>query len=160
MFQWISLKPGAVRKTHYLPNPTGIVALEHIAFILAVIFYYISLVSASINDTHHYEELRYMADIKFKCLETETPASYVKRLSRLMHSAYANEHILSGPLRFWEYNPSGILDVVARLSPEKTKVFLCSKTFKDEGSLVWSKEKWYGTEFTRKSLTLEDIPVS
>lgn len=133
--------------------------------VLSVIFHYLTMVLPRvINERHHFDEVRRVAQLKFDYAEPYAPDTFAKSLAQAMNNSYLQRsHIVSHGVREWELDKSAVQDVLECLVPQRASVFVAARNFKGiEAELDderWETEPWYGAEFQRGELAVNALPV-
>jgi len=123
--------------------------LDHVDDVVEVVFAYLSLLKESGVQQWIHDETATVADCSFRFLSKRNPVDYTCSLASAMQ-IYAPEHVLSGPYRVYEYDPSQIENFLTFLTPENMLMSVTSKKFEGQ---TQSKELWYGTDYS-----VEDLP--
>ncbi|CAG8640586.1 6728_t:CDS:10, partial [Acaulospora colombiana] len=115
---------------------------------------------------HHFEEIQRMSEINFLYTSKYNPDAYAKMLSQVMNDDIGREHILSGGVFDWKFDPLNIEHLISCLTPQQSRIFVAAKNFNVlQLSGSWEKERWYGTKFlqqefspaTLKKLSSEEV---
>jgi len=90
-----------------------------------------------------YDEAAALADMAWRFKERDDPMSLAISVSGAMH-VLPDEHILSAPRLFFDYDESIIRDFLALLTPATAVVLFVDKSVEGTTNAV---EKWYGTPY-------------
>lgn len=120
-------------------TPEGVLAKEQI---VSLLFNVIDQLRSRGLNQWRYEELKQLADMNFRFLEKEPPATTVSRLSALMKT-YAAEDILRGDYIYKDYNQKLIEKSLDYLTPNKLLLVLSAPNVK-----AFRVSSYYATPFS------------
>jgi insulysin len=126
--------------------------LQHQNDIVDIIFSYLTLLKEHGVQRWIYDETATVASCSFQFLSKRNPIDYTCSLANALQ-IYPPEHVLSGPYKIYDYDPTLIQDFLSKyFTPQNMIVFVTSKTF--EGQTT-EKERWYGTEYNIQKISQE-----
>lgn len=112
-------------------------------------FEYIALLRETEPQEWIFEEQKGMAEVNFRFKEKTQPFRFTSMLSALMHKPLPREWLLSGYSLPRRFDPKLIKEGLEYLRPDNFFMTIVSRDFPG----TWeSKEKWYGTEYTRQPI--------
>jgi insulysin len=98
-----------------------------------------------------HDEVKMLADIKFRFKETGSVSSLASRLSGTLHRPFPPELVLKGSSAILEWAPDNVFTCLNALNQE-VQVTLCATQFPNL-TAPFKKERWYATEYA-----VEDLP--
>jgi insulysin len=128
---------------------------EHWRDVIVVVYNYITVLKSSSFKPYIAEEIRQLADIRFRYKEKKRPDKYATELSELLQRPYPRERVLSAASLVWSHDAEAVRHLLDGFGPRTGRIMVMgrdmAKLTQDSG---WEKEKWYGTEY--KVQRLED----
>ncbi|KAK8776827.1 hypothetical protein V5799_029833 [Amblyomma americanum] len=118
-----------------------LMATEHTDDIVQLVFQYLSMLRNEGPQKWIFQELQELWRVAFRFKGKDTPQSYVRDLSGMLHYLPFQD-VLAGPYIIDEYRPDLIKDLLGYLRPENVRVAVVAKHFTGQTDSV---EKWYGT---------------
>ncbi|XP_077499143.1 insulin degrading metalloproteinase isoform X1 [Amblyomma americanum] len=115
--------------------------MEHTDDIVQLVFQYLSMLRNEGPQKWIFQELQELWRVAFRFKGKDTPQSYVRDLSGMLHYLPFQD-VLAGPYIIDEYRPDLIKDLLGYLRPENVRVAVVAKHFTGQTDSV---EKWYGT---------------
>ncbi|MFH4976237.1 hypothetical protein AB6A40_002946 [Gnathostoma spinigerum] len=118
--------------------------LKHIPDIIELAFCSIGVINSAQPLKWVHEELRQLADMKFRFKDKEVPINYVTHLSSDLQRI-PFENILNSEYQMDVFKPDLISELLGMLTPQKLMYFAVSQDYAGRPGNV--NEKWYGTEY-------------
>jgi insulysin len=123
--------------------------LAHVDDITALLFQYIDLVDKAGVTDWLYRELATMAELDFQYQEAAGPVGLVTNLAERLRS-YPKQELITAEYFYADFDAALIRRVLRSLRPDNMLLTLSAR-----GLPVDSTERWYGTPFSRQSVTAE-----
>jgi len=111
--------------------------------VIEAVYGYLELVRERGVERWIHDEAAALADMAWRFKERDDPMSLAVSLSGAMH-VLPDEHVLSAPHLFFDYDESIIRDFLALLTPANAVVLFVDKAVEGTTDAV---EKWYGTSY-------------
>eukprot|EP00742_Colponemidia_sp_Colp-10_P005576 GILJ01005960.1.p1 GENE.GILJ01005960.1~~GILJ01005960.1.p1 ORF type:complete len:1056 (+),score=190.79 GILJ01005960.1:47-3214(+) len=124
---------------------------EHIWEVVDFVFQYLNLLKRTGPLRWIYDELKTVADMKFKFAEKIDPVEYVEELAVSM-IYHPMEHVLTGSEVFYEFDELLLARITACLNAEEVRIDICSKAIAADGP---EYEPWFNVHFSRESIPIE-----
>ncbi|PSS38132.1 hypothetical protein PHLCEN_2v39 [Hermanssonia centrifuga] len=141
------------REGYRHPN---IVIAVHYEDVVMTIFNYLSLLRTSHLEAYHHAEIKQMSATSFRFREKIQPHTYVRTLALDLLEPLPTEQLLSNGMLALEWDENTIRETLNMIRPETCRVLIMARdhgrAFIDK-DVVWSTEKWYGTEYFVKRLS-------
>lgn len=118
--------------------------LERYEDVVQVVFSYLELLKQTGPQKWIHDETATVADCSFRFLSKRNPMDYTSSLAGRMQ-IYPEQHVLSGPYKIYQYEPSLVTEILEKLVPTNMLLMVTTKSF--EGQTT-QKEKWYGTDYS------------
>ncbi|KAI9226187.1 MAG: Metalloenzyme, LuxS/M16 peptidase-like protein, partial [Piptocephalis tieghemiana] len=125
--------------------------LEHYEDVAAIVFQYLRLMRESGVQEWIFEEVRKLAEIRFRFQEKGSVSGYASRVASLAQQPYAPEHLLSGYFLVRDYDETLLNRTLNSLQPDRFWMTLKGQRL-PLGPNV-QKEEWYGTEYSVKPVS-------
>eukprot|EP00457_Paulinella_chromatophora_P000869 gb/GEZN01000870.1/.p1 GENE.gb/GEZN01000870.1/~~gb/GEZN01000870.1/.p1 ORF type:complete len:1160 (-),score=151.63 gb/GEZN01000870.1/:87-3125(-) len=131
------------------------VGLSHVSEIIRLIFQYLHLMKRGTSDQWKvlWQECDQIANMSFRFKGKESPISFVTGLSENIHM-YRPVDVIYGPYMVGDFDYQTLrhhLDLL--LDIERARISITSKSFAGQTD---QKERWYGTEYSFQSTTMEE----
>ncbi|XP_070539954.1 insulin-degrading enzyme-like [Ptychodera flava] len=117
--------------------------IDHVDDIVTHVFQYLNLLKKEGPQEWVHNECRDLDIMTFRFKDKERPSSYTSKISGLLHR-YAIKEVLCGDFIMDEFRPDLLEMLLSKLTPEKIRVAVISKSFEGETDQT---EKWYGTPY-------------
>lgn len=111
--------------------------------VIEAVYGYLALVREQGVQRWIHDEAAALADMAWRFKEREDPMSLAVSVSNSMH-LLPDEHVLSAPRLFFDYDEGDIRDFLALLTPAAGTVLFVDKAVADTTDAV---ERWYGTPY-------------
>ncbi|TMW67012.1 hypothetical protein Poli38472_012128 [Pythium oligandrum] len=125
--------------------------MMHVDDLLLALFQYVQLLRESKLEKWMFQELEDLSLMHFLFQSKQSPMSYTSSTAQSMQ-IYGKRDILTQNGLYFPYEPEAIQELLALMTPERTKVFAVCKSF--EG-VVDQEEPWYGTKYRDFPLDVE-----
>ncbi|OQV24525.1 Insulin-degrading enzyme [Hypsibius exemplaris] len=122
--------------------------LKHTDEIVTMVFEYLNLLRDAGPQERIWREEQKIQELKFRFRDKEKPIGYARGLAATMQK-YAIPEVLTGPVLLSEYQPETITDLLSHLTPDKLRISILSKSFKD---VTMQKEPIYGIDYALKPI--------
>jgi len=119
-------------------------------------FHYLSLLRSTELPPWLQQEVSSLSQIRFRFAEKRRPDDYAVWVAEHLSWPVPRDLVLKAPQVVWEWDAAGlgkkeVLQTLERLHVHEGRAVLMTK--KDEHTAIkdvteWSKEPWYGTEYT------------
>lgn len=119
-----------------------------------VIFQYIALMKIEGPQESFYNELKVIAETKFRWKEKGDPTSYVEKIADNMQ-LYPPEDYLTGHRLLFQFDKQKINDCMEHLRADNCNIMLTSNTFTEKDCPL--KEDWFGTRYAVEDISQEQL---
>jgi insulysin len=126
---------------------------ENIDSIIKNVYQYLNMLINNKPEKWIFDELLQLGKISFDYKDKERPESCVSKIASDLHQ-YKMEDVLRIKYYQTEFSPERIKDLYTYLTPEKMKVAVISKKYKDKTDLT---EQWYGTQYRIRPIEPNEI---
>mmetsp|Transcript_41918 Transcript_41918/g.100697 ORF Transcript_41918/g.100697 Transcript_41918/m.100697 type:complete len:1075 (+) Transcript_41918:137-3361(+) len=148
------------------------IGLQNVDEIVSMVFAYVELLKSTGAQQWIFDEVRTVADIRFKFLSQRNPFDYACSVAGWMqlftpeNASGCNgtndpndltnraAHYLSGPYKVFEWKPELVEECLASLNPDNLFLMVSSPTFgsdddekEGEEKDGYESERWYGTKY-------------
>ncbi|KAI0658946.1 LuxS/MPP-like metallohydrolase [Cubamyces menziesii] len=128
----------------------------HYRDVVRAVYSYIALLRASFPlEAYHFDEVKTMAETRFRFKEKAQPHKYASALAHGLAEPYPPEWLLSGAYLYREYDEALVKGILEGFAPGRGRIVLEAKEHRAEvmgDDVVWETEKWYGTQYAVKRL--------
>ncbi|KAH9896624.1 LuxS/MPP-like metallohydrolase [Cubamyces lactineus] len=128
----------------------------HYRDVIRTIFGYIALLRAAFPlEPYHFNEVKTMAETRFRFKEKAQPHRNASALAHGLAEPYPPEWLLSGAALYREYDEALVKGILEDFVPERGRIVLEAKAHRPEvvgDDVVWETEKWYGTRYAVKRM--------
>ncbi|KAB8360827.1 hypothetical protein FH972_024561 [Carpinus fangiana] len=144
-----SVCPGAALFTSNISlTPKGLAAYTEV---VKAFFQYISILKETKAQQWIYEEMKDIAAVNFRFQQKAPASRTTSSLSGAMQEHTPREWLLSGPELLRRYDAELINSAIASLTPDNVRITVVSQdAIPKEDEIL--REKWYGTEYSIKSI--------
>jgi insulysin len=123
-----------------------------------VIFNYLKLLKSTPPQEWAFQEVAMLSEMAFRFQDKSQPISYVTTISSWMQKPYPRDLVLAAPYLSSDFNKEQIAGAMSHLDVGNCRVTVASQQPID-GLTYDSKERWYGTQYTIKSLSEDFVKV-
>ena len=127
--------------------------LENLNAVIKLVLQFLNMVKYVKPVKYIFDELTELGRIKFTFKDKEKPISLVSVVAHDLH-IYAMEHILMGNYYATKFNPELVESLCNFLIPEKMRISVLAKRFKDQVDKV---EKWYNVDYKVEKISQEQM---
>uniref|UniRef100_F1KTK3 Insulin-degrading enzyme n=1 Tax=Ascaris suum TaxID=6253 RepID=F1KTK3_ASCSU len=120
--------------------------LKHTEDVIRLIFHEIGLVKSNGPLKWVHDELRQLAETKFRFKDKETPINYATHLSSELQRI-PFEDVICADYKMDQFKPELITELLEKLTPENMMYAVVSQEFANQEGNV--REKWYQTEYRK-----------
>ncbi|KAK4169407.1 ubiquitin carboxyl-terminal hydrolase [Cladorrhinum sp. PSN259] len=131
---------------------------KHYKEVVKVVFEYIAMLRESEPLEWIFEEQKGISDVNFKFLQKSRAYRFTSSISNRMQKPIPREHLVVGYSRLRKFEPELIKKALDCLRPDNFFMTIVGRNFpgaSDDPETWEDKEKWYGTEYTRRRIPTE-----
>lgn len=127
--------------------------IENYREALLACYKYINLLRSSALQAWAQDEMKALADLRFRFAEKRRPDNYAVWISEAMKNPLPRSLVLSGPKLIWSWDEQLIRDNLNGLTVNEGRVVVMAKDHSVVGKTgPWSHEPWYKTEYVVEKL--------